>query len=104
VGVVDQQHGGDFDRRFLFAEIARVEHGRESAAASYLDTLGRCYYAAGDLENAVKHQPTVGRWGILRRCSGSSRCSKKRWRKNKRAERGNDEVGEDLDDRDGLRR
>jgi tetratricopeptide (TPR) repeat protein len=28
----------------------------ESAGASYLDTLGRCYYAAGDLENAVKYQ------------------------------------------------
>lgn len=25
-------------------------------AAGYLDTLGRCYYAKGDLENAVKHQ------------------------------------------------
>ena len=24
--------------------------------AGYLDTLGRCYYAAGDLENAVKYQ------------------------------------------------
>lgn len=24
--------------------------------AGYLDTLGRCYYAKGDLENAVKHQ------------------------------------------------
>ena len=25
-------------------------------AAGYLDTLGRCYFAKGDLENAVKHQ------------------------------------------------
>lgn len=25
-------------------------------AAGYLDTLGRCYYAVGDLSNAVKHQ------------------------------------------------
>jgi tetratricopeptide (TPR) repeat protein len=24
--------------------------------AGYLDTLGRCYYAKGDLENAIKHQ------------------------------------------------
>jgi tetratricopeptide (TPR) repeat protein len=28
----------------------------ESAGASFLDTLGRCYYAAGDYENAVKYQ------------------------------------------------
>jgi len=28
----------------------------ESASASFLDTLGRCYYAAGDFENAVKYQ------------------------------------------------
>lgn len=28
----------------------------KSAGASFLDTLGRCYYAAGDLENAVKYQ------------------------------------------------
>jgi tetratricopeptide (TPR) repeat protein len=25
-------------------------------AAGFLDTLGRCYFAAGDVENAVKHQ------------------------------------------------
>jgi tetratricopeptide (TPR) repeat protein len=23
---------------------------------SYLDTLGRCYYSAGDLENAIRYQ------------------------------------------------
>ncbi len=28
----------------------------QAGTAAYLDTLGRCYYAAGDLENAVKHQ------------------------------------------------
>jgi hypothetical protein len=28
----------------------------ESAGGSFLDTLGRCYFAAGDLENAIKHQ------------------------------------------------
>jgi tetratricopeptide (TPR) repeat protein len=38
-----------------------VEHSLRSLElspdeASYLDTLGRCYYAAGDLENAVKSQ------------------------------------------------
>jgi Flp pilus assembly protein TadD len=38
-----------------------VEHSKRSLELapdepSYLDTLGRCYYAAGDLENAVKTQ------------------------------------------------
>lgn len=28
----------------------------DGAAASYLDTLARCYYAAGDYENAIKYQ------------------------------------------------
>ncbi|MCI0334663.1 MAG: tetratricopeptide repeat protein [Planctomycetes bacterium] len=28
----------------------------DSAGASFLDTLGRCYFAAGDLENALKYQ------------------------------------------------
>jgi tetratricopeptide (TPR) repeat protein len=28
----------------------------QPGAAGYMDTLGRCYYALGDLENAVKHQ------------------------------------------------
>jgi tetratricopeptide (TPR) repeat protein len=28
----------------------------DSAGASFLDTLGRCYYAAGDYENALKYQ------------------------------------------------
>jgi Flp pilus assembly protein TadD len=38
-----------------------VEHSRHSLELapeepSYLDTLARCYYSAGDLENAVKTQ------------------------------------------------
>lgn len=38
-----------------------VEYSKRSLelkpdSPSFLDTLGRCYYAAGDLENAVKHQ------------------------------------------------
>ncbi len=28
----------------------------QAGTAAYLDTLGRCYYAAGDLDNAIKHQ------------------------------------------------
>jgi len=28
----------------------------DPASAAFLDTLGRCYYAVGDLQNAVKHQ------------------------------------------------
>jgi tetratricopeptide (TPR) repeat protein len=32
------------------------EGAGESAGASFLDTLGRCYFAAGDYENAVKYQ------------------------------------------------
>ncbi len=28
----------------------------QQGSASYLDTLGRCYYAVGDLENAVRYQ------------------------------------------------
>lgn len=28
----------------------------QPGSAAYLDTLGRCYFAAGDLENAIKHQ------------------------------------------------
>ena len=30
-------------------------------AAGYLDTLGRCYYAKGDLENAIKYQSEAAR-------------------------------------------
>jgi tetratricopeptide (TPR) repeat protein len=36
-------------------ELIPSEAG-ESAGASFLDTLGRCYYAVGDYENAVKYQ------------------------------------------------
>ena len=30
-------------------------------AAGYLDTLGRCYYAKGDLENAIRFQKEAAR-------------------------------------------
>lgn len=40
-------------------------------AAGYLDTLGRCYYAKGDYENAVKYQAEAARLephsGLIRR-------------------------------------
>lgn len=38
----------------LRRELAAIE--RNSRIAGYLDTLGRCFYASGDLANAVKHQ------------------------------------------------
>ncbi len=50
---------GDFQKAVRYShkslELIAADGG-ESAGASYLDTLGRCYYAAGDLENAVKYQ------------------------------------------------
>jgi hypothetical protein len=53
-----------------------VEHSRRSLELSpdepsYLDTLGRCYYAADDLENAVKSQQRAvelaPHYGVMRR-------------------------------------
>jgi len=44
---------GDFDEAVKLSQRSlelRPEY------PGYLDTLGRCFYAAGDLENAVKHQ------------------------------------------------
>jgi len=48
---------GDFQKaiRYSHKSLELNTHG-ESASASFLDTLGRCYYAAGDYENAVKYQ------------------------------------------------
>jgi Flp pilus assembly protein TadD len=43
----DQAKAVEYSRRSL--ELAPDE-------ASYLDTLGRCYFAVGDLENAAKSQ------------------------------------------------
>lgn len=42
-----------------FAKAIRYSHRSlelSPDSPSYLDTLGRCYYAAGDLENAIKYQ------------------------------------------------
>jgi tetratricopeptide (TPR) repeat protein len=50
---------GDYQQaiRYSHRSLELIPAGAdESAGASYLDTLGRCYYAAGDLENAVKYQ------------------------------------------------
>jgi tetratricopeptide (TPR) repeat protein len=50
---------GDYQQaiRYSHRSLELIPAGAgEAAGASYLDTLGRCYYAAGDLENAVKYQ------------------------------------------------
>ena len=48
---------GDFKQaiRYSHRSIELNAHG-ETGAASFLDTLGRCYYAAGDFKNAVKYE------------------------------------------------
>lgn len=48
---------GDFQQavRYSHRSVELNKHG-ESGEASFLDTLGRCYYAAGDYENAVKYE------------------------------------------------
>ena len=50
---------GDFQKaiRYSHRSIELIPPGAgDSASASFLDTLGRCYYAAGDYANAVKYQ------------------------------------------------
>jgi tetratricopeptide (TPR) repeat protein len=50
---------GDYARAIQYSHrsLELIPEGSgESAGASFLDTLGRCYYAAGDYENAVKYQ------------------------------------------------
>jgi tetratricopeptide (TPR) repeat protein len=50
---------GDFQKAIQYSHksIELIPRGSgEAAGASFLDTLGRCYFAAGDLENAVKYQ------------------------------------------------
>ncbi len=44
---------GDFQKAIEFSHRSLELSPNE---ASYLDTLGRCYHAAGDLENAIKYQ------------------------------------------------
>ena len=50
---------GDYQRAIRYSHRSLEllgPSGGDSGQASFLDTLGRCYYAAGDLENAVKYQ------------------------------------------------
>lgn len=44
---------GDFGKALQYSKLSLEIVPR---AAGYLDTLARCYYATGDLENAVAHQ------------------------------------------------
>jgi tetratricopeptide (TPR) repeat protein len=50
---------GDFQKAIRYShrslELIPPDAG-EAAGGGFLDTLGRCYYAAGDYENAVKYQ------------------------------------------------
>jgi tetratricopeptide (TPR) repeat protein len=50
---------GDFQKAIRYSqrslELIPPDAG-EAAGGGFLDTLGRCYYAAGDFENAVKYQ------------------------------------------------
>jgi tetratricopeptide (TPR) repeat protein len=48
---------GDFQKAVRYSHRSlELNTNGESGAASYLDTLARCYYAAGDYENAVKYE------------------------------------------------
>lgn len=48
---------GDFQKAIQYSKRSlELNNNGESGSASYLDTLGRCYYAAGDYENAVKFE------------------------------------------------
>lgn len=48
---------GDFQKAIRYSHRSlELNSNGASGEASYLDTLGRCYYAAGDFENAVKYE------------------------------------------------
>jgi tetratricopeptide (TPR) repeat protein len=48
---------GDFQKAIRYSHRSlELNTNGESGEASYLDTLGRCYYAAGDYENAVNYE------------------------------------------------
>jgi tetratricopeptide (TPR) repeat protein len=48
---------GDYEQAIRYSQKSlELNTAGETASASYLDTLGRCYYAAGDYESAVKYQ------------------------------------------------
>jgi tetratricopeptide (TPR) repeat protein len=54
---------GDYEKALRYSKRSlelpseqRTERRSISSRASYLDTLGRCYYAVGDYENAIKSE------------------------------------------------
>jgi tetratricopeptide (TPR) repeat protein len=48
---------GDFQRALRYSHRSlELNLGGDSVAGGYLDTLGRCYYAVGDYENAAKYE------------------------------------------------
>jgi tetratricopeptide (TPR) repeat protein len=48
---------GDFQKAIRYSHRSlELNTNGDSGAASYFDTLGRCYYAAGDYKNAIKYQ------------------------------------------------
>lgn len=48
---------GDFQQAIKYSKRSlELNDNGDAGAASFLDTLGRCYYAAGDYENAVKYE------------------------------------------------
>jgi len=48
---------GDFQKAIRYSHRSlELNDNGDSGAASFLDTLGRCYYAAGDYQNALKYQ------------------------------------------------
>ncbi len=49
---------GDFDRAL---QLSKISNDIRTDSAGYLDTLGRCYYAVGDLDNAVRAQTKANR-------------------------------------------
>lgn len=48
---------GDYEKAVRYSHRSiELSKGGKDVEASYLDTLGRCYYAVGDYEKALKHQ------------------------------------------------
>lgn len=58
---------GDFQKAVRYSQKSLELNARgDSGAASFLDTLGRCYYAVGDYENAVKcEQQALAKIGYM---------------------------------------
>jgi Tfp pilus assembly protein PilF len=48
---------GDFQRALRYSQRSlQLDTSSDSGSGSYLDTLGRCYFAVGDYEKAVKYE------------------------------------------------